>query len=69
MKTDVHEVEVEVYTTKLVSCKGKEKTLQGYLDEKRQLVFLSYVTVEGLRGLGYDITEGRDEEKDGKDGK
>ena len=59
----------EVYTTKVVSCKGKEKTLQGYLDEKRQLVFLSYVTVEGLRCLGYDITEGWDaEEKEGNDG-
>lgn len=63
MKTDVHEV--EVYTTKLVSCKGEKGTHWGYLDEKRQLVFLSYVTVEGLRSLGYDITEGWDEEKEG----
>lgn len=44
-------------TTKPVICKGKQKTIEGYLDESRQLVFLSYVTVEGLRRLGFDIME------------
>ncbi len=48
-------------TTKRIICKaqpqykGEIKTIEGYLDESRQLVFLSYVTVEGLRRLGFDI--------------
>lgn len=42
---------------KRVVCKGKHKTMEGYLDESRQLVFFSYTTVEGLRMLGFDIME------------
>lgn len=55
-------------TTKRVVCKGQQKTMEGYLDESRQLVFLSYVTVEGLRMLGFDIMEVPGKEKTEKEG-
>jgi len=55
-------------TTKRVVCKGKEKTMEGFLDESRQLVFLSYVTVEGLRRLGFDIMELPSKEETKKEG-
>ena len=57
-----------LFTTKRVVCKGKEKTMEGYLDESRQLVFLSYVTVEGLRRLGFDIMELPSKEEAKKEG-
>lgn len=49
---------------KKVVCKGKYNTMEGYLDESRQLVFIAYVTVEGLCQLGYDIIAEEGSEED-----
>ena len=42
---------------------GNNMPISGYLDKSTQLIYLGYVTVEGLYKLGYQIIEDKEDQE------